>query len=81
MSSANQLAIELSLGRRTNWLLTCFPAGMPTSPFRRAIIFVDNAGADIVLGMLPLARELLRCGSEVHKLCNHPPSPSVQAKL
>jgi len=28
-------------------------------------MFVDNAGADVVLGMLPLARELLRGGSQV----------------
>lgn len=34
-------------------------------PHRRALLFVDNAGADIVLGMLPLARELLRRGTEV----------------
>ncbi|KAG4932677.1 hypothetical protein JHK87_046679 [Glycine soja] len=33
-------------------------------PHRRALLFVDNAGADIVLGMLPLARELLRRGTE-----------------
>lgn len=32
---------------------------------RRALLFVDNSGADIVLGMLPLARELLRRGTEV----------------
>lgn len=34
-------------------------------PHRRALLFVDNAGADIVLGMIPLARELLRRGTEV----------------
>lgn len=28
-------------------------------------MFVDNAGADVVLGMLPFARELLRMGAEV----------------
>ncbi|KAK7268542.1 hypothetical protein RIF29_21243 [Crotalaria pallida] len=33
-------------------------------PHRRALLFVDNSGADIVLGMLPLARELLRRGTE-----------------
>ena len=27
-------------------------------------MFVDNAGADAVLGMLPFARELLRMGAE-----------------
>lgn len=30
-----------------------------------ALLFVDNSGADVVLGMLPLARELLRRGTEV----------------
>jgi hypothetical protein len=29
------------------------------------MMFVDNAGADVVLGMLPFARELLRMGAEV----------------
>ncbi|KAK1326944.1 Pantothenate kinase 2 [Acorus calamus] len=33
-------------------------------PHKRALLFVDNSGADIVLGMLPLARELLRRGTE-----------------
>lgn len=37
-------------------------------PHRRALLFVDNAGADVVLGMLPLARELLRRGTEVSPL-------------
>lgn len=34
--------------------------------YKRALLFVDNSGADIVLGMLPLARELLRRGTEVN---------------
>ncbi|KAJ7567107.1 hypothetical protein O6H91_02G132200 [Diphasiastrum complanatum] len=34
-------------------------------PHFRALLFVDNSGADIILGMLPLARELLRRGTEV----------------
>ncbi|KAK7317179.1 hypothetical protein RJT34_01186 [Clitoria ternatea] len=39
-------------------------------PHRRALLFVDNSGADIVLGMLPLARELLRRGTEVVLVAN-----------
>jgi type II pantothenate kinase len=35
---------------------------------------VDNAGADAVLGMLPLARELLRNGSEVVMVANSQPA-------
>ena len=44
------------------------------TPDRRVIAFVDNAGADIVLGMLPLARELLRMGSEVVLAANTQPA-------
>jgi uncharacterized protein with ATP-grasp and redox domains len=32
---------------------------------RKALLFVDNAGADVLLGMLPLARELLKRGAQV----------------
>lgn len=39
--------------------------GKRPRPHKRALLFVDNSGADIVLGMLPLARELLRRGTEV----------------
>lgn len=31
----------------------------------QAVIFVDNSGADIILGILPFARELLRHGTKV----------------
>eukprot|EP00245_Coleochaete_scutata_P016448 TRINITY_DN7690_c0_g1_i1.p1 TRINITY_DN7690_c0_g1~~TRINITY_DN7690_c0_g1_i1.p1 ORF type:complete len:370 (+),score=97.00 TRINITY_DN7690_c0_g1_i1:49-1158(+) len=34
-------------------------------PYNKAVIFVDNAGADVVLGILPFARELLRRGTKV----------------
>ncbi len=48
------------------WLVDDFDAfarrWLEGPPFRRAILLVDNAGADVVLGMLPLARELLRGG-------------------
>ena len=37
-------------------------------PHKRALLFVDNSGADVVLGMLPLARELLQRGTEVSLL-------------
>jgi len=32
---------------------------------QQAVIFVDNAGSDVVLGVLPFARELLRRGTKV----------------
>ncbi|KAI7754072.1 hypothetical protein M8C21_009587 [Ambrosia artemisiifolia] len=50
--------------------------GDKKSSFRhkRALLFVDNAGADVVLGMLPLARELLRRGTEVVLVANSLPA-------
>lgn len=48
--------------------------GRVRSPYRRALMFVDNAGADVVLGMLPLARELLRAGCEVVLIANSLPA-------
>jgi len=41
---------------------------------RKAVVFVDNAGGDVVLGMLPLTRELLRAGAEVILAANETPS-------
>ncbi|XP_047046390.1 pantothenate kinase 2 [Lolium rigidum] len=43
-------------------------------PYKRALISVDNSGADVVLGMLPLARELLRNGIEVVLVANSLPA-------
>jgi hypothetical protein len=56
--------------------LMCLPisANISTPSVHRVIAFVDNAGADIVLGMLPLARELLRMGSEVVLAANTQPA-------
>ncbi|KAK7278361.1 hypothetical protein RJT34_23389 [Clitoria ternatea] len=42
--------------------------------WKKVIIFVDNSGADIILGILPFARELLRCGSQVILAANDLPS-------
>lgn len=39
-----------------------------------AVVFVDNSGADVVLGMLPLARELARRGTRVTLAANTVPS-------
>ena len=43
-------------------------------PHHKAVMFVDNAGADIVLGMIPLARELLRRGTAVVMAANSTPA-------
>ena len=44
------------------------------APHRCACLFVDNAGPDVVLGMIPLARELLRRGTGVVLTSNSRPS-------
>ncbi len=43
-------------------------------PHRAAALFVDNAGPDIVLGMIPFARELLKRGTRVILTANTNPS-------
>ncbi|KAL0356494.1 UNVERIFIED_CONTAM: Damage-control phosphatase [Sesamum calycinum] len=42
--------------------------------WKKAIIFVDNSGADIILGILPFARELLRHSVQVVLAANDLPS-------
>ena len=42
--------------------------------YNRALLFCDNSGADVVLGMLPLARELLRRGTDVVLVANALPA-------
>ncbi|KNA25742.1 hypothetical protein SOVF_004050 [Spinacia oleracea] len=49
-------------------------SGKRPPPHKRALLFVDNSGADVVLGMLPLARELLRRGTEVVLVANSLPA-------
>ena len=43
-------------------------------PYRQALVFVDNSGPDVVLGMLPLARELAGLGVHVVLAANSEPS-------
>ncbi|XP_016705275.1 damage-control phosphatase At2g17340 isoform X2 [Gossypium hirsutum] len=40
----------------------------------QAVIFVDNSGADVILGILPFARELLKRGTQVVLAANDLPS-------
>uniref|UniRef100_A0A6N2LN75 Damage-control phosphatase ARMT1-like metal-binding domain-containing protein n=1 Tax=Salix viminalis TaxID=40686 RepID=A0A6N2LN75_SALVM len=42
--------------------------------WKKVVIFVDNSGADIILGIFPFARELLRCGAQVVLAANDMPS-------
>ncbi|MCE9590596.1 MAG: ARMT1-like domain-containing protein [Planctomycetes bacterium] len=43
-------------------------------PHRAACLFVDNAGSDVILGMIPLARELLHRGTHVILTANITPT-------
>ncbi|QCE07555.1 type II pantothenate kinase [Vigna unguiculata] len=56
--------------------LETFKVKWSKKPWKKAsvIIFVDNSGADIILGILPFARELLRRGSQVILAANELPS-------
>ena len=54
------------LEKASAWLINHVP--------RRVVIFADNAGADVVLGLLPLARYLINHGIEVIVAANHRPA-------
>uniref|UniRef100_A0A1J3E4C0 Damage-control phosphatase ARMT1-like metal-binding domain-containing protein n=1 Tax=Noccaea caerulescens TaxID=107243 RepID=A0A1J3E4C0_NOCCA len=51
-----------------------FQARWLKKPWKKAVIFVDNSGADIILGILPFAREMLRLGMQVVLAANELPS-------
>uniref|UniRef100_A0A915C011 4'-phosphopantetheine phosphatase n=1 Tax=Parascaris univalens TaxID=6257 RepID=A0A915C011_PARUN len=51
------------------WLEAYFSNG-----YRCALIFVDNSGADVLLGVLPFARELIRHHTKVIIACNWSPA-------
>ena len=54
-------------------LRTDLPAA-PPSKWAKAIIFIDNAGSDFILGVMPLARELALFGTRVVLAANEVPS-------
>ncbi|KAK0396054.1 hypothetical protein QR680_001546 [Steinernema hermaphroditum] len=52
-----------------NWL-----SAVSTKRYRCAAIFVDNSGGDVLLGVIPFARELLKMGTKVIVVCNWSPA-------
>ncbi|GAV81817.1 DUF89 domain-containing protein [Cephalotus follicularis] len=54
--------------------LDMFKVRWSKKTWKKAVIFVDNSGADIILGILPFARELLRRGTQVVLAANDLPS-------
>ncbi|MAE59801.1 MAG: hypothetical protein CMJ49_00435 [Planctomycetaceae bacterium] len=62
---------------RRPWLVDDFDAlasRWSGEAYARAVLLVDNAGADVVLGMIPLARELARRGTAVVLSANTEPA-------
>ncbi|XP_028184922.1 uncharacterized protein At2g17340-like [Glycine soja] len=57
-----------------NMMILCYSRLTFDSTWLIVIIFLDNSGADIILGILPFARELLRRGSQVILAANYLPS-------
>jgi len=44
------------------------------NPYKAAVVFVDNAGCDVIMGMIPLVRDLLQRGVKVILTANSYPS-------
>jgi type II pantothenate kinase len=47
---------------------------IPPAKWSKALVFVDNAGTDFVLGVMPLARELALAGTKIVLAANELPS-------
>ena len=54
--------------------LDAWSARLRDKPYQAAVLFVDNAGPDVVLGMIPLARYLLQQGTTVVLSANTEPA-------
>lgn len=54
--------------------LDSFQSNWFKNHWKKAVIFVDNSGADIILGILPFAREMLRRGMQVVLAANDLPA-------
>lgn len=48
--------------------------GVMPSKWSRAVIFIDNAGSDFILGVMPLARELALAGTQIVIAANELPT-------
>jgi type II pantothenate kinase len=57
--------------------LDAFTAWITGTPPANSVIFADNAGADIVLGVLPLARQLLRARDDARVIIAANELPSL----
>lgn len=55
-------------------LLADLPQGAEPACWGKAVVFVDNAGADFVLGVMPMVRQLAGCGVHIVLAANELPS-------
>ncbi|KAF5947085.1 hypothetical protein HYC85_017313 [Camellia sinensis] len=67
-------AIEDGAKRVENLVRGIFAGNIFDLGSAQVVIFVDNSGADTILGILPFARELLRRGTQVVLAANELPS-------
>jgi len=62
------------------WLVDDYDAlsellhGAPPTPWAKAVVFVDNAGADFILGVMPLVREMALGGTQIVLAANERPT-------
>ncbi|KAG8505477.1 Pantothenate kinase 4 [Galemys pyrenaicus] len=59
------------------WLVDAYDAWLQRlkgPPHKCALIFADNSGVDVILGVFPFVRELLSRGTEVVLACNSGPA-------
>jgi len=71
--NGNTFSQALSQVRSRPWLID-HADDLDPQHHNKILMFVDNAGGDIVLGMLPLARELARNGAVVTLAANSDPA-------
>lgn len=74
LESPDFFLVRSTLDGKRPWLvdqLDAFSHRLLQGPtYRKALLFVDNAGSDFILGMMPLARFLARRGTQVCILAN-----------
>jgi damage-control phosphatase, subfamily II, stand-alone protein len=77
---ATDFAATLQNVKPRPWLIDDFDrlaanlAAAPPTKWSKAVIFLDNAGVDFVLGVMPLARELGLAGAKIVLAANEVPS-------
>jgi type II pantothenate kinase len=80
LSDKREFFVELKDAPPRPWLIDNFDTfkqdlqGAPPAKWTKAIFFVDNAGSDFVVGVMPLAREFALAGVKVVFAANETPA-------